>query len=249
MGPGVDPHLYKPSQGDVKFLSQAELIVYNGLHLEGKMAEILDGLKESGKALAFAEALDSRRLRLLDSSSSLYDPHIWLDVRRQLLAVEQLIRQLRLRFPQFDIQIRDKGLKYMNELTQLDSWCRDTLQSLPDSSKILVTSHDAFSYFGQSYGFEVKALVGVSTLAEAGLRDVTELVSFLAARNVKAIFIENSVSPKALQSVVEGCVRKGHHVRIGGELYSDALGAADGAAGTYSGMIRHNVTQLIQALK
>ncbi|MCB9244879.1 MAG: zinc ABC transporter substrate-binding protein [Flavobacteriales bacterium] len=249
MGPGVDPHLYKATQGDVEQLSSADLIVYNGLHLEGKMAEILNRLSGSGKAFAFAESLDKRRLRLLDSSGHIYDPHIWLDVRRQIMATEELIRYLRSRYPFAEAEIRERGLLYLNELTALDIWCRESIGSLPDSARILVTSHDAFSYFGQAYNFEVRSLVGVSTLAEAGLRDVTELVNYLAEHRVKAIFIENSVSPKALRSVVEGCMRKGHVVRIGGELYSDALGDTQSKAGTYKGMIEHNINQIVGALQ
>lgn len=248
MGPGVDPHLYKASQGDVQSMTNADVIVYNGLHLEGKMSEILERLSRTKNVIAFADALDDPDLRSLDSGG-VVDPHIWFDMQLSARCVEKLTIELSSLFPDFHSQITVAGQKYAQKLNETHQWCRERIQPLPLPKRILITSHDAFGYFGNAYEFQVRGLQGISTLSESGLKDVTEMVNFIIDNEIKAVFVENSVPQKALRSVIEGCRRKGHDVVVGGELFSDALGEERTPEGTYIGMIRYNITTIINALQ
>ena len=249
MGPGVDPHLYKASQGDVKRLCQADIIIYNGLHLEGKMGEVLNRLKRTKDVYAFAEIIDPADLRIIDSTNEFKDPHTWFNLNLTRLSIDELELELIRILPQDSTQILFKTQKYLEELQLTHEWCLSTIDSISPENRILITSHDAFGYFGEAYNFEVRGLQGISTMAESGLKDVTDMVNFIIDNKVKAIFVENSVSQKALRSVMEGCKRKGHAVEIGGELYSDALGQDRTPEGTYLGMVKYNVQTISDALK
>lgn len=249
MGAGVDPHLYKASHGDISRLSSADVIVYNGLHLEGKMTDVFKKMESKHKLIAFTEGLDKRKVLAIDGDAKVYDPHLWFSIPKWMECIEQASAELQTLFPDKKKEIKTNTDGYLAELDSLDHWVRTKIEEVPSENRILITSHDAFQYFGQEYGVKVKGLQGISTLAESGLRDVTEMVNFIISDKVKAIFVENSVPKKALLSVQEGCKSKGHEVRIGGELFSDALGAERTPEGSYKGMIEYNVNTIVNALK
>lgn len=249
MGPGVDPHLYKATQGDLQELMRAHAIFYNGLHLEGKMGEVLEKLGRSKPTIAVAEALPAERLINSTDYADAHDPHIWFDVARWAEAIAYAGEQL----TQLDTVhaglYRERTQRYLAQLDSLDAAVRTRIGSIPESQRVLITAHDAFTYFGDAYDIEVRGLQGISTVSEYGLRDISQLVSFLTDRQIKAVFVESSVPPKSLEAVVEGCRQRGHEVRIGGILYSDAMGAAGSPEGTYLGMVDHNVTTIVDALQ
>ncbi|CAN5897407.1 manganese ABC transporter substrate-binding protein/adhesin MntA [soil metagenome] len=248
MGPGVDPHLYKATQGDVRRLSRADIIVYNGLHLEGKMGEVLRKVSRHKTVIAAAEGLPKHRLRPLPGSPGNYDPHIWFDVLLWKDAVQHLSEELQKRDPANRELYARHTATYTQELDQLDAWVKQQLARIPAAQRVLVTAHDAFGYFGEAYGIEVRGLQGISTVAEFGLRDVSTLVGFMVERRLPAIFVESSVSQRSVEAVIQGSRSRGHPIRQGGTLYSDALGAKNSPAGTYTGMVRANVQTIVEGL-
>ena len=248
MGPGVDPHLYKATQGDLQLLRQADLIIYNGLHLEGKMGEILEKMSQSQAVLAVGDQLPKDVLIATTEFGANYDPHIWFDITLWIKALAIISQSLQVHFPDMKDSITSHYARYQAELYQLDQWVQDQILTIDPNQRILITAHDAFSYFGKAYGIEVKGLQGISTLAEYGLRDVSNMVDLITERKIKAIFVESSVNERSIQAVVEGSRKKGHEVVIGGMLYADALGAPDEASGSYVGMIKHNVSTIKNAL-
>ncbi len=251
MGPGVDPHLYKATQGDLKLLKEADIIIYNGLYLEGKMGEILEKMATfpNKKVIAAAEVIDKENLILSDDKSKVYDPHVWFDVELWKEIVDPVVYAL----AEFDEENADvyamNGVRKKGELTELNQWVIKELSKIPDSQRKLITAHDAFAYFGRAYNIEVKGLQGISTLSEAGIKDVTNLVDEIVEEQVKAVFVESSVPRKSLEAVVEGAKSEGHIVHIGGTLYSDAMGESGTTEGTYKGMVEHNIKTIVQALK
>jgi manganese/zinc/iron transport system substrate-binding protein len=247
MGEGVDPHLYKASTRDVLRLFRADVILYSGLHLEGKMTEIFERLKESRAVYAVTDAIPRRRLRRLGPEQA--DPHVWFDVELWSMAARGVERALAHHAPRYAAELAARGASYREELARLHAWCRRQVASLPREQRVLVTAHDAFFYFGDAYGLEVRAIQGISTDSEASVRDIEELVDFLARRRVKAVFVESSVSSRNVRALVEGCRARGHALRVGGELYSDAMGPPGTPEGTYVGMVRHNVQTIVQALR
>lgn len=249
MGPGVDPHLYKATQGDLARLREADLVLYNGLHLEGKLNDLLTRLGQTQAVVALGELLPDSLRRQAPGFEGAYDPHLWFDVARWRTAVTHLADTLSVRYPHLADSIRRNQAHYTLALDSLDRWVRAELSRLPPERRVLVTAHDAFGYFGAAYGVEVRGLQGLSTAAEFGVRDMSELVDFLVRRKIPAIFVESSVSPRAIESVVAQAAARGHRVRVGGTLYSDALGAAGTPEGTYIGMVRANVQTLVEALK
>ncbi|MDX2061894.1 MAG: zinc ABC transporter substrate-binding protein [Bacteroidia bacterium] len=249
MGPGVDPHLYKATQGDLARLREADLVLYNGLHLEGKLNDLLTRLGQTQAVVALGELLPDSLRRQAPGFEGAYDPHLWFDVARWRTAVGYLADTLSARYPHLADSIGRNRAQYTQALDSLDRWVRAELSRLPPERRVLVTAHDAFGYFGAAYGVEVRGLQGLSTAAEFGVRDVSELVDFLVRRKIPAIFVESSVSPRAIESVVAQAAARGHRVRVGGTLYSDALGAAGTPEGTYIGMVRANVQTLVEALK
>ncbi|MGE8000360.1 metal ABC transporter solute-binding protein, Zn/Mn family [Lysinibacillus sp. NPDC093190] len=249
MGPGVDPHLYKATQSDLTKLDKAEVIFYNGLHLEGQMLDIFEQMSKNKTVLAVGEKLDKKDLLASDDEAMLHDPHIWFDIELWKGVVHAIGDKLQEEYPQFKEDFAANEEAYLKKLDELQTYAKDRVNEIPEKQRILVTAHDAFNYFGRSQGFEVRGLQGLSTDSEYGVKDVQEMVNFLAANNIKAIFIESSVSDKAMQAVIEGAKEKGHDIVIGGELFSDAMGAEGTKEGTYMGMYQHNIDTIVDALK
>jgi len=251
MPPGIDPHTYKASQGDIAKFEGADIIFYNGLHLEGKMSEVFEQMGKQKPTVAVAEAIDSSRLIAAAQGADqvVYDPHIWFDVQLWMIAAETVKNELAAFDPEHAADYEANAEAYMEELERLDDYVREQIASIPEAQRVLVTAHDAFGYFGKAYGIEVRGLQGISTAAEAGSKDVTDLRDFLVERKIKAVFVETSVSDRAIAAVIEGAKELGHQVVEGGTLYSDAMGEAGTEEGTYIGMVRHNVDTIVAALK
>ncbi len=249
MGPGIDPHLYKASEGDVRRLSEADVIFYNGLHLEAKMAEVLEKMNRRVRTVAVAEAIPAERLLSPPAFAGAHDPHVWMDVSLWQVATEKIRDTLAEVDPTHRAIYEARARGYLIELSELDTEIRERLASIPEPQRVLVTAHDAFGYFGRAYDIEVRGLQGLSTVAEAGTADVQELARFIAERRIPAIFVESSVPPRAIEAVQAAVKARGFSVSIGGELFSDAMGNPDTPAGTYAGMIRHNVDTIVTALQ
>lgn len=249
MGPGVDPHLYKASLGDLRKFMDADYIFYQGLHLEGKMAEVLGKLGRTKSVTALADRLPPELIHQPVIGGNFPDPHIWFDVslwkKLVLIARDVLVEQN----PQAADYFVENADAYAKELDSLDASVRERIHSIPERKRVLITAHDAFSYFGRAYDIEVKGLQGISTQAEFGLKDVSDLVKLIVDRDIQAVFVETSVSDKALRAVVEGVANRKKKVVIGGMLYTDALGAAETPEGTYVGMVNYNVNTIVNALK
>lgn len=248
MGPGVDPHLYKASLSDLKLMSDADIIFYNGLHLEGKMSEIFQKLKRTKKVVAVSDGIPKHLLLMADSSHGIPDPHIWFDVSMWRYCLKESEKTLAKEYPEHAFFFKSNAAAYDEELKLLDEQAMRDIESIPAKQRVLVTAHDAFGYFGKRYHMEVIGLQGISTLSEYGLSEITSLTKTLVVRNIQAIFVETSISEKAINSVIEGCKRKGHKIHIGGSLYSDALGAPNMNEGTYIGMFKANVKLIKQGL-
>lgn len=249
MGPGVDPHLYKATQGDLSKLNRADLVIYNGILLEGKMTEILEKLGRQKPVTAAARQLPDSLLLSAIGYQDAYDPHIWFDVKRWKYAVKEISDAIILLDTANSAFYEQSTRTYLNQLDSLDRFVRNRLSEIPKEQRILVTAHDAFGYFGDSYDIQVEALQGISTVAEFGLKDIANLIDLIIENNIKAIFVETSVSDKSINAVVEGCRKKGHDVNIGGYLYSDAMGELGTEEGTYIGMFKKNVETIVEALK
>jgi manganese/zinc/iron transport system substrate-binding protein len=249
MGPGVDPHLYKASAGDVRRMSSAEAIFFNGLHLEGKMTEVMERMGERGvTTVAVGECLPAEELITSAAFSGLHDPHVWFDVGLWAQATRCVADALAELVPAHADAIRNRAQAYRDELTAFDGWVHERVGDLEPEQRVLVTAHDAFSYFGRAYGFEVYGLLGVSTASEAGTSDVKKLADFIAERRVPAIFVETSVPPRYVQALKEAVEARGFAVEIGGTLFSDSLGDQGAPAGTYVGTVRANVETIVTAL-
>jgi manganese/zinc/iron transport system substrate-binding protein len=250
MGPGVDPHLYKPTSTDASRLSNADVIFYSGLMLEGRMADLFARLARSGKKVyPTTESVPEDLLLEPKEFEGHYDPHIWFDVSMWAQTVPTIVKGLSEVDPDGRTIYENNGASLVERLGKLHQWCKDTSAELPESKRIVVTSHDAYNYFGRAYGFKVIGLQGVSTVSEAALADMASLVDFIKNQNVKAIFVETSVNPAAIKRVAEDA-----GVKIGGELYSDAMGNPGEIrrgfdTGTYEGMVRYNITTIVEALK
>jgi manganese/zinc/iron transport system substrate-binding protein len=249
MGPGVDPHGYKARPGDVRRLAGAELVLYNGLHLEAAMEEVLEGMSRRTLSVAVTEWVDRASLLRPAEYEGSYDPHVWFDVRLWMQVVRRIGAALAEADPAHAAEYAAREASYLAELEVLDAWVRSRLAELPPSRRVLVTAHDAFNYFGRAYGVEVLALQGISTVAEAGTGDVQRVASEIARRRIPAVFVETSVPTRLIEAVQAASASRGHRVTLGGELYSDALGDAGTAAGTYIGMVRHNVESIVSALQ
>jgi manganese/zinc/iron transport system substrate-binding protein len=248
MGEGVDPHLYKASQQDVGELSSADMIVYNGLHLEGKMIDILEKLSRNKEVISLGEGVPTEMIIRSDEMAT-PDPHIWFDAMIWSEAINYFVEELVKWDPSNADYYNERLGMYLEELISCDSYAMETLNQIAAEQRVLITAHDAFHYFGRAYDIEVFGLQGISTLSEYGLKDVSNLVDLIIDRNINAVFVESSVSQKALKSVVEGCEKRGHKVKIGGMLYSDAMGARSGPEGNYNGMFRYNVNTIYAGLK
>jgi len=249
MGPGIDPHLYKASAGDVRRMSSADAIFYNGIHLEGKMSEILERMGERDmRTVAVAECVPEVELIESAGFSGLHDPHVWFDVALWSKTVDCVVETLVALDPDHATGYLERAEAYQAELATLDGWVRERIEALAPEQRVLVTAHDAFGYFGRAYGFEVRGLLGVSTAAEAGTSDVQELAEFIVEREIPAIFVETSVPPRYVQALQEAVKSRGFGVEIGGSLYSDSLGNPGTPAATYPGTVRDNVETIVTAL-
>ena len=248
MGPGVDPHLYKPSAGDVQKLDSASLIFYNGLHLESKMGDLLNVGKYRDKTFAVTDAVDRSLLLTPSEFEGQYDPHLWFDVTLWMKAVGKVRDVLSEYDPDNTLMYWSNAERYLAKLAELHEYVKAQAERVSPQQRVLVTAHDAFNYFGKAYGFEVRGLQGISTATEAGIADVQELTTFIAERRIPAIFVESSVSTRSLEAVKAAVKSKGFNVKIGGELFSDAMGNEGTPEGTYIGMVRHNIDTIVKAL-
>lgn len=248
MGPGVDPHLYKATQGDLRRLRSAGAIFYNGLHLEGKMGEVLEKLGRLKPVIPVGEAIPETELINTTAYAGAYDPHLWFDVALWSEVVAYIGEKMQELDPEHAAEYEENARRYQQELLALDQHVGEQIATIPGQQRVMITAHDAFAYFGRAYGIEVRGLQGISTLSEYGLKDVTDLVDFIVGRKIRAVFVESSVPRKALEAVVEGCASKGHEVKIGGTLFSDAMGAAGTPEGAYVGMVQHNVRTIVESL-
>jgi len=246
---GVDPHLFKPTRGHVKQLYDADIVFYSGLKLEGRMSETFEQLARTGKPVFMVtEKIDAASLRTPPEFAGHHDPHVWMDVSLWSRCVEHVAESLAKLDPPHADEYRQNATAYRGELTKLDEYVQKSIASIPKPQRVLVTAHDAFGYFSQAYGIEVRSVQGVSTESEAGVLDVNRLVDFLVERKLPAIFVESSVNAKNIEAVIEGAASRGVTVRVGGELFSDAMGNEGTYEGTYIGMIDHNATLITRAL-
>lgn len=250
MGSGVDPHLYKASEGDVSKLANADIIFYNGLHLEGKLVEVFEKMhSQKTKTIAISDALDKSTLIGSDYFASNYDPHIWFNIDYWMQVTNYIVKILSEAIPEQKAIFEANGFKYVQQLDALKKRLETNVATLPKEKRILVTAHDAFNYFGKSFDFEVVGLQGLSTATEAGVQDVQKLAAFIIEKHVKAIFVESSVPKRTIEALQAAVKSRNHEVSIGGTLYSDALGNAGTVEGTYIGMFEYNVNTIVNALK
>lgn len=249
MGPGVDPHLYKASEGDITRIASADLLFYSGLHLEGRMTDVLWQMARRGiRAVAVTASLDRGVLLSPLEYQGNYDPHVWFDVTLWARTVPEVAQALSDLDPTHANDYRSRAAAYAEELSALDEYVRAQAQRVPAAQRVLVTAHDAFNYFGRAYGFEVRGLQGISTATEAGTGDVQRLADFIAARRIPALFIEASVPPRGIEAVQAAVRARGFAVVIGGSLFSDSLGTPGTPEGTYVGTVRHNITTIANSL-
>jgi manganese/zinc/iron transport system substrate-binding protein len=248
MGPGVDPHLYVASEGDVSTLQNADVILYNGLFLEAQMDNILEQISEYKTVVPVAENIPAERLLASPIYPDEHDPHVWFDVQLWRYAVEAVRDALMAADPANAAAFEANAAAYLAELDALDAYVRTEAERLPAEQRILITAHDAFNYFGRAYGFEVMGLQGISTQSEASTADVQDLAALIVARQVPAVFIESSVPVRTVEALQEAVRAQGHEVAIGGQLFSDAMGNADTPEGTYIGMVRYNIQTIVGAL-
>lgn len=246
MGTGVDPHLYKATQGDLRRLIKADIILYNGLHLEGKMQDIFSKMSRKKPVYAVAEVVDKKQLIQHDSYP---DAHIWFDLSLWQQAGYKVLEILQKHDPENGAYYEAQATAYLTDMEKLHKWTQQQLATVPESQRILITAHDAFGYFGKAYGVKVMGLQGISTAAEFGLQDIKRLKDIIVANKVRAVFVESSVSPRFIESLVAGVKAEGHEITIGGELYSDAMGPKGTATDNFFGMVKHNVTTIVNALK
>ena len=250
MGSGVDPHLYKASEGDVTKLVNADIIFYNGLHLEGKLVEVFEKMGSKTKTpIALAEVIDKSTLIGSDYFASNYDPHVWFNIDYFKQFAKKVTTVLSEKDSKNAVHFIENEKLYLAKLEALKVKVNTIIGTLPKEKRILVTAHDAFNYFGKNYGFEVVGLQGLSTATEAGVQDVQKLAAFIIEKKVKAIFVESSVPKRTIEALQAAVNSKGHQVTIGGTLYSDALGTTGTAEGTYLGMFEYNVNTIVKALK
>lgn len=250
MGAGIDPHLYKASAGDVAKLRDADLIVYGGLNLEGKMADLLEELGERQTTVALTKDIPRDRLLAPPQGTAFeFDPHVWFDVTLWQIAARTVAAALKDADPQH-AEVYDRNLaRYLALLDETDAYVRERIETIPRARRVLVTSHDAFGYFGRRYDIDVVAIQGISTATEATTASVQRVAKIIAERDVKAAFVESSVPRQTIEAVLAAARERGADVRIGGELYSDAAGDPGTPEGTYVGMIRANAERIAAGLR
>ncbi|KAA0913306.1 metal ABC transporter solute-binding protein, Zn/Mn family [Aquicoccus porphyridii] len=248
MGPGVDPHSYRQTRSDIVALTRADLILRHGLYLEAQLEELFARLATRSTLVAVGEATPPEMLIAHPDYDNKFDPHIWMVPELWTYASRAIRDALIALLPSEAEAVAARADAFLNDIAQLDIYARKTLASVPPPARVLLTAHDAFGYFGRAYGFEVIGIQGISTESEAGLNRIGALVEMLVSRGISAVFVESSVSDRNVRALIEGAGAQGHEVRIGGELYSDAMGPDGSYEGTYIGMIDHNVTTIAAAL-
>jgi manganese/zinc/iron transport system substrate-binding protein len=246
MGPGVDPHVYRATPRDFRRMERSDLVLYNGLYLEGRLSEILDRLGDQSRAVTGSIPRD----KLIDATDfgGVYDPHVWFDAELWTYVVKDVRDALTKLLPDREEDFARRAEQYKRELMELHEYAKDRIRNIPEERRIMITAHDAFQYFSRAYDIEVRGLQGLSTATEFGIQDVTRMVSLIIQRNIPAIFIETGVSTRAIESVIAGVRERGYEVQLGGELFSDSMGALGTPEGTYAGMFRHNVETIVIAL-
>ena len=246
MGPGVDPHLYKATQGDINTLQDADIILYNGLHLEGNMGEVFANMSANKTIVSLGESLDKEKF-LMDEEGAI-DPHIWFDVDLWKEALDVAVEELKQFSPEDADYFEENKQTYFSKLDELKKEAVEKISSIPEEQRVLVTAHDAFGYFGRMNDIEVIGLQGLSTEDEVGLSDIGSTVQLLIEKKVPAVFIESSINQSSIRAVIDGASKEGLEVTLGGELFSDAMGAKGTEEGTYLGMYHHNVNTIYKAL-
>jgi manganese/zinc/iron transport system substrate-binding protein len=248
MGPGVDPHAYRQTRSDIVALTKADLVLWHGLYLEAQMEEFMQRLAKRQDIVAVGDALPRDVLIAHDDYENKFDPHVWMNPGLWSQVVEIIRDALIAEYPAAAETFRANAEKHLAELNALNDYTHRVLKSVPPESRVLLTAHDAFKYFGKTYGFEVIGIQGISTESEAGLKRIRDLVDLIVERNIRAVFVESSVSDRNIRALIEGAAARGHTVTIGGELFSDAMGEPGTYEGTYVGMIDHNTTTISRAL-
>lgn len=249
MGAGVDPHLYKATESDVSRLLDAQIIFYNGLFLEARMEDVFEQMAESKPTIAVGEAIPVTDRLASPNYDDQFDPHLWMDVKNWMRVVEKIRDELSAFDPDNAEAYQANADAYLTQLQELEGWVQEQVATVSVDQRLLVTAHDAFHYFAKGYNFEVYAPQGISTESEAGVDDIRRTIDIVVERNIPAIFVETSVPPDVVEAIVEGVKARGHEIRIGGELFSDAMGQDGTPEGTYIGMIRHNVQTVTSALR
>jgi manganese/zinc/iron transport system substrate-binding protein len=248
MGPGVDPHLYKATRDDVFLITGADMVFSCGLMLEGRLQETLDRIGETKPVVTVTSKLPRELLLVPEDAGAHPDPHVWMDVAAWANCLEPVVEALISERPELESKFRERAAEYQKTLQGLHEYGLTSLASIPTERRVLITSHDAFNYFGRAYGIEVMGVQGISTDSEAGLKQINELVDLLVDREVSAVFVESSVPQKNILALIDGAKSRGHDVKVGGELYSDAMGASGSYEGTYAGMLDHNITLVTRSL-
>ena len=248
MGPGVDPHAYRQTRTDILAMARADLVLWNGLYLEAQMEDFFADLGRKVAISAVGESVPADDLISHDDYELRFDPHVWMDPTLWTHAVTAVRDAMSEAAPDLAEQFDANATAYIAELTRLADYAQTSLASVPESARVLITAHDAFNYFGRAYGFEVIGIQGISTDSEAGVNRISKLVDMIVTRKIAAVFVESSVSDRSIRALVEGAAAQGHDLKIGGELFSDAMGAPGTYEGTYLGMIDHNATTITTAL-
>ena len=248
MGPGVDPHTYKSKTSEMKSMMNADAIVYNGIHFEANLIDAITEIGKTGFVISLGEIVPEQRLRKTTEFGTDYDPHFWHDVNLFAMAIELAGQEFSTKFPNSKNYIDSATVSYTKSLYSIESYVRSEMAKIPDSLRVLITAHDAFGYYGKAFDIEVKGVQGISTASDISIRGITELTDFIVSRNIPSIFVENSVSEKNINSVVEGCKSKGLTLKIGGPLFSDGLGDAQSGAETYINMIKKNTNTIVGGL-
>ncbi|WP_370228231.1 metal ABC transporter solute-binding protein, Zn/Mn family [Cognatishimia sp.] len=248
MGPGVDPHAYRQTRTDIVAMTRADLVLWHGLYLEAQMEAFFADLAEKRNVVEVAAGLDTSLLRGHDDYDNKFDPHVWMDPDLWARIVVQVQDALTATQPEHADLFAANAAVHLEQIARLSDYASASLATVPETSRVLLSAHDAFGYFGDAFGFDVLGIQGISTESEAGLNRISQLVDLLVTRDIRAVFVETSVSDRSMRAVIEGAAAKGHTVSIGGELYSDAMGADGTYEGTYIGMIDHNATVITNAL-
>lgn len=249
MGPGIDPHLYKPVESDIFKIASADIIFYNGLHLEAKMGEIFEILAKHQTTIAVTKDIPTNLLLPVAGYQTIYDPHVWFDISLWMHAVEAIYQALIVKIPEHTDLYRQNKINYLQKLETALQQSQQMMSIIPIEKRVLITAHDAFSYFGRLYACKVVALQGISTESTPGAYDLQEIIRLIYTQKIPAIFIESSIPIKNILAIQEGVAAYDYHVNLGEQLYSDALGCKGSTGETYIDMIMHNMQTIVSALQ